>query len=261
VTAAGRDTRAADGSSIRRLLEMRYAFFGDIHANLQALEAVLDDIGKQSIDELICMGDIVGYGANPIQCVERVRGLGCLCLAGNHDHAAIGKLDIEFFNLYAKQAAIWTRQQLLQPHIEYLGTTGFVEHLPDFVVAHGSIHGPEMFNYIQSVYDAQMSFDELDKPLMFHGHTHIPITFFNTDPMTYTMDPEVAFNPEVKTLVNVGSVGQPRDEDPRAAYGIYDDQAKRLFIRRVEYDIMAAGQEIRAAGLPEALAIRLELGK
>jgi predicted phosphodiesterase len=240
---------------------MRYAYFGDIHGNLPALNAVLDDIGRQKVDELVCMGDIVGYGADPVACLEKVRDMGCLCLIGNHDHAALEKLDIEFFNIYAKQAAIWTRTQLKAEHKDYLASLGFVEHHNEFVMVHGSLHVPEMFNYIQSPYDAEMSFAEMDVRLMFNGHTHIPITFFNTDPLTYTMDEEILLNPDVKTIVNVGSVGQPRDEDPRAAYAIFDNEEKKVTIKRIDYDIQTAGERIRAVGLPEALAIRLELGK
>ena len=240
---------------------MRYAIFGDIHANYDALDAVLGDMAERQIDVMICIGDIVGYGAEPCRCVRRVRETEALCLAGNHDHAATGKLGVEFFNLYAKQAALWTREQLSGEEKEFLDGLGFVEHFVDFAVVHGSLHGPEMFNYVQTIFDAELSFEALDKPLLFYGHTHIPLTFFDTTPMTYTMDSEVEIDTAIKTLVNVGSVGQPRDENPNACYGIYDDQAMTVELRRVVYDVEAAAAKIREAGLPEALAVRLELGK
>ena len=240
---------------------MRYAFFGDIHGNWDAFETVLEDMDKQNLDVRICLGDVVGYGAEPHKCVRQVVDMKCLTLAGNHDHAAIGKVDIELFNMYAKQAALWTRENLSAEDKAFLTNLGFVDHFEPFTTVHASLHGPEMFNYITTVFDAELSFEALDKPLLFYGHTHIPVTFFDTAPITYTMDQEIQINPEVKTLVNVGSVGQPRDEDPRASYGIYDDEANTVTIRRLEYDVLAAGRKIIDAGLPEALAIRLELGK
>ena len=244
---------------------MRYALFSDIHGNWDAFETVLQDMQQQNIDVSICLGDIVGYGAQPHECVRQVVDMKCLTLAGNHDHAAIGKVDIDMFNMYAKQAALWTREHLSAEDKQFLEGLGFVDHFPHFTTVHASLHGPEMFNYITTIFDAELSFQALDKPLMFYGHTHLPVTFFDTAPIRYEMAAEIEagldVNPEIKMLVNVGSVGQPRDEDPRASYGIYDDTAQRVCIRRLEYDVLGAGRKIIEAGLPEALAIRLELGK
>jgi diadenosine tetraphosphatase ApaH/serine/threonine PP2A family protein phosphatase len=240
---------------------VRYGIFGDIHGNYDALEAVLERLDRAEVDERICLGDIVGYGAEPRECVARVRDLGGICLAGNHDHAAIGKLDIDFFNLYAREAAVWTRAALTADDRDYLAGLGFIEHLPGFAVVHGSLHGPEMFNYISTIFDADLSFEALDKPILFYGHTHIPLTFFDTKPMTYTMDAEIPVGNGTRTLVNVGSVGQPRDEDPRACMAIYDDEVGVVTITRVEYDVERAARKIVDAGLPEALAVRLQLGK
>ena len=240
---------------------MRYGIFGDIHGNFDALQGALRTMEKEGVDEYVCLGDIVGYGAEPRECVDRIREMGCMCLAGNHDHAAIGKLDVDFFNLYAREAAVWTRANLPPEDRDFLANLGFVEHLPGFAVVHGSLHGPEMFNYISTIFDADLSFDALDKPLLFYGHTHIPLTFFDTKPMTYTMDAEIPVGDGTRTLVNVGSVGQPRDEDSRACFAIYDDTTGLVRITRVEYDVHKAAQKIIAAGLPEALAIRLEMGK
>jgi diadenosine tetraphosphatase ApaH/serine/threonine PP2A family protein phosphatase len=240
---------------------VRYGIFGDIHGNFDALQGALRTMEKEGVDEYVCLGDIVGYGAEPRECVDRIREMGCMCLAGNHDHAAIGKLDIDFFNLYAREAAVWTRQALRPEDREFLGGLGFVEHLPGCAVVHGSLHGPEMFNYISTIFDADLSFEALDKPVLFYGHTHIPLTFFDTKPMTYTMDSEIPVGDGTRTLVNVGSVGQPRDEDPRACFAIYDDAVGVVRILRAEYDVDRAGQKIVEAGLPEALAVRLHLGK
>lgn len=240
---------------------MRYGIFGDIHGNFDAFQAVLAAMEKEGVQEFICLGDIVGYGAQPRECVAKIQELGCMCLAGNHDHAAIGKLDIDFFNLYAREAAVWTRAALAPEDREFLADLGFVEHLPGFAVVHGSLHGPEMFNYISTIFDADLSFEALDKSILFYGHTHIPLTFFDTKPMTYTMDAEIPVGDGTRTLVNVGSVGQPRDEDPRACVAIFDDEVGVVKITRVEYDVEGAAQKIVDAGLPEALAVRLQLGK
>jgi predicted phosphodiesterase len=244
---------------------MRYGIFGDIHGNYDALTAVLEALDKENVDVPICLGDIVGYGAEPRECIARIRELGCMTLAGNHDHAAIDRLDVEFFNAFAKQAALWTREQLTDDNKEFLASLGFVDHHGGFAAVHGSLHGPELFNYIATIFDAELSFEALDKPVLFYGHTHIPLTFFDTTPMTYVMDSEIPITREIKALVNVGSVGQPRDEDPRASYAVCElDEGSNegvVHIRRVPYDVASAAKKILDAGLPEPLAIRLELGK
>lgn len=240
---------------------MRYGIFGDIHGNFDALEAVFKALDQERVDVCLCTGDIVGYGAEPSRCIAAVRERCLVCLAGNHDHAACGKLDTEFFNVFAKQVARWTEEHLSDDEKKWLASLPFVCHFEDFAIAHGSAHSPEVFNYITSIFDAELSFECLDKPLLFYGHTHIPLAFFDTVPMTYTMDDEIRINPEGKTLVNIGSVGQPRNEDPRASFAVYDAEQQIVQVHRAGYDVKSAGRKIIAAGLPEALAIRLELGK
>ena len=244
---------------------MRYGIFGDIHGNFDALQAVLESLEKDDVGVLICLGDVVGYGAEPRECIAKVRELGCMVLAGNHDHAAIERLDVEFFNAFARRAALWTREELGDDDKEFLSGLGFVDHHQHFACVHGSLHGPELFNYIATIFDAELSFEALDKPVLFYGHTHIPLTFFDTTPMTYTMENEIKITSEIKALVNVGSVGQPRDEDPRASYAVFDmDEATGegvVRITRIPYDVASAAKKILEAGLPEPLAIRLELGK
>lgn len=240
---------------------LRYGIFGDIHGNYDALKAVLEFLAKEGTDTYLCTGDIVGYGAEPDQCIDAVRERCVVSLAGNHDHAACGKLDTEYFNIFARQVANWTRQHLSDDYAKWLGSLPFICHFEEFTLAHGSAHSPEVFNYITTIFDAELSFECLDKPILFYGHTHIPLAFFDTVPMTYTMDHEIRINAEGKTLVNVGSVGQPRDEDPRASCALYDSEKQVVWLHRVAYDVKAAGKKIIEAGLPEALAIRLELGK
>ena len=246
---------------------MRYAFFGDIHSNIQALETVVADIREQAPDVVICTGDIVGYGANPVECMQLVRDMGCVVIAGNHDHAVIDTLNIDTFNLYAKEAALWAREQISDDDKSFLRQNPFVVHFEDFVVTHGSLYQPEIFNYIQTIFDAEMAFESLDKSVAFYGHTHVPITFYNTEPMSYSLGvptdagTNTILDPKVKSLCNVGSVGQPRDENPDAAWGLYDDKECTVEIRRVKYDIESAQKAISDAGLPETGALRLALGK
>jgi diadenosine tetraphosphatase ApaH/serine/threonine PP2A family protein phosphatase len=240
---------------------LRYGIFGDVHGNFDALEAVIAYLDRQGCDVLLCTGDVVGYGAEPSRCLEAIRRRCVVCLAGNHDHAACGKLDTEYFNIFARQVANWTRDHLSEEERQWMAGLPFVCHFEEFTIAHGSAHSPEVFNYITTVFDAELSFECLDKPLLFYGHTHIPLAFFNTVPMTYSMEEEVKVSPEGKTLINVGSVGQPRDENPRASCALYDHAQQTVSLHRVPYDVRSAAHKIIAAGLPEALALRLELGK
>ena len=245
-------------------LYVRYALLGDIHGNTEALETVLAAIEAEHVDKIVCLGDIVGYGAEPVACLERIMGLGCDVIAGNHDWAAVGKLSIDCFNAYAKAAAIWTRDQLNDAHQAFLTDLPLTLTYDHFAVAHGTFHQPEAFNYIQTVFDAQQSFAslrDLGAQLGFLGHSHVPVGFFDTDPITYTLDQEIPVDEEVSVIVNAGSVGQPRDENNKASFALFDSDTKLVTIRRVEYDIDAAANKIRQAGLPEILALRLYQGK
>ena len=240
---------------------MRVAFFADVHGNYAALDAVLKAARFDAPDLLLCLGDVVGYGPDPGECVERIRDEGIFCLAGNHDHGVLGYIDESVFNYFAREALLWTREELSTSQMDFLRGLGLVAHFQDFAIAHGSLHGAELFNYIQTLFDAEMSFEALDKTAFFYGHTHIPMVFFDTTPMTYTMEGEVTLEEGMRVLVNVGSVGQPRDEDPRACYCIYDEEEKRILFRRVPYEVHVTAEKILRAGLPEALALRLEMGK
>ncbi len=243
---------------------MRYALLGDIHGNTEALRVVLKSIKEQKVDKIICLGDVVGYGAEPVVCLEMIRELKCDCIAGNHDWAAVGKLSIDCFNAYAKAAAMWTRDQLNDEQKKWLADLPLHVVYEHCAVAHGTFHQPEAFNYIQTVFDAQQSFEALRKlgaRLGFLGHSHVPVGFFDTDPITYTLDPEIPIDDDLAIIVNAGSVGQPRDENNKASYALFDSDTKMVNITRLEYDIDAAANKIRAVGLPEILAARLYQGK
>ena len=243
---------------------MRYALLGDIHGNTEALKVVLESIRVQNIDKIVCLGDVVGYGAEPVACLEMIRALKCDVIAGNHDWAAVGKLNIDCFNAYAKAAAIWTRDQLSEEQKNWLANLPLTITYEHFAVAHGTFHQPEAFNYIQTVFDAQQSFEALKKlgaRLGFLGHSHVPVGFFDTDPITYTLDPDIPIDEELAMIVNAGSVGQPRDENNKSSFAIYDTEAAQVTINRLDYDIDAAANKIRGVGLPEILAARLYQGK
>lgn len=240
---------------------MKYAIISDIHGNLDALEVVMGAIKEQGCDLTLCLGDVVGYGAEPNECCELLQGSKVRILAGNHDHAAIGILNLEFFNEYAKIAALWTREQLTSDNVEWLRNAPFVEHYDTFVATHSTLHSPELFNYILTLLEAKLSFDVLDKQICFLGHSHMPVTFFSTMPISYSMDTAFEVTDDVKMLLNVGSVGQPRDEIPFASFAIYDDEMRTVDIHRVRYNVRAAAQKIIEAGLPEILAYRLFQGR
>jgi predicted phosphodiesterase len=240
---------------------MRYGIFSDIHSNWDALEAVLAEFQNWKIDTYLCVGDIVGYGAEPSVCINKVKEITQSCVAGNHDFAVTGKLNIEFFNAYAKEAVLWTRQNINSDEMEYLRGLELTYMEQDVTLVHGSLDFPEIFDYIQTSYDAFRSLEALETKVCFLGHSHVPVTFFYGPTITYSMAEEIDLKGQEKVLINVGSVGQPRDEDPRACCAVYDTDEQKVWIRRVEYDIESAAAKIIKAGLPDLLAERLRYGR
>jgi len=240
---------------------LRYAILADIHANQEALEAVLESIEGAGVDQYLCLGDIVGYGARPKECLEIIQRISSHTVAGNHDFAALGRIEIDNFNSYAKEATLWTRQNLSEEDLNYLRSLPLVEHVDGFSLVHGTLYSPELFDYIQTSYDAYLSMCQMPADICFLGHSHIPVTFIRRRFITYSLEPEVDIEPGTKVLVNVGSVGQPRDNNPQAAYAIYDSEARKVWIRRVSYDVDAAAATIRDAGLPDILGERLKYGR
>ena len=239
---------------------MRYGIFGDVHANLQALQAVADGLQEQSVDELLCLGDLVGYGADPAACIEMVRAMGPTLVGGNHDWGAAGRLQLTYFNPAARAAIEWTRATLDRETLDWLGSQDVLTTVGDVTVSHSTIHDPQLFDYLVTAYDAYLSFRHLTTPLAFVGHSHVPATFFDGNPITPCYDTVVDLAGR-RCIANVGSVGQPRDGNPLAAFGVYDDATGVLTVHRVAYDVEAAAARIRAAGLPDILAERLHLGR
>lgn len=243
---------------------MKYGILGDIHANLSALRAVLDKMDEAGIDTLISVGDVVGYGAAPGECIALLRERGAIVVKGNHDAACVDELDDRTFNPYARAAVAWTRTKLSAEEKRWLRGLPLVATLEHCQVAHGTLHRPELFDYILSLSDADPSLDDMTRPVCFVGHSHIPLTVmrFVDEPerTAYTCEPEIDLRETVKALINVGSVGQPRDENPDTAYALFDATERRASILRIPYDIEAEVARIAAAGLPQVLGERLRIG-
>ncbi len=240
---------------------MRYGVFGDIHSSIDALDAVLFELRRRRVEGWICTGDVVGYGPDPGECIARVRELGPVIVAGNHDWAVAGRLGLEYFNTQAQAAILWTRRVLGAAEIEWLGSLPLTQQVGEGItVAHGTVHEPQHFDYLQTAYDAYLSFEALDTPTGFVGHSHVPVTFLDGTPITYSIEPRIELG-ERRAIVNPGSVGQPRDEDPRASCAVYDSARRTLEIHRVTYDIQGTIGRILRAGLPPLLGERLRLGR
>jgi len=241
---------------------VKYCILGDIHGNLEALETVIEHAEKNGAERYVSVGDVVGYGANPKECVEKLRELECPTVAGNHDYAVTGKLDVEFFNSYAKSAVLWTRAQLNDGEMNWLKALRLVQVVNDNItLVHGSLNFPDMFDYIQTSYDAYLSLEALKTRLCFLGHSHVPVSFFSGPAVSYSLSQEIDLTGFEKALVNVGSVGQPRDENPKACCALYDEEEQLVTLTRLDYDIEKAASKIVAAGLPEILAERLHHGR
>jgi len=239
---------------------MRYAIFGDVHGNIEAYEAVLAAIEKERPDRVFCIGDLVGYGAQPSECVAKTRDLGCLTVIGNHDSAAVGKLTASYFNPFAREAILWTAAHLGEEDKKFLLEFPLVEEVEDFTLVHATLDSPERFDYLDTLIAAERCFSHLNKPVVFVGHSHIPVAFFDTEPTTYTQSWPMRIPAGRKAIVNVGSVGQPRDANPDAAYAIYDTDKRLVYLHRVPYNVEATSRKILAAGLPSILAERLHFG-
>jgi diadenosine tetraphosphatase ApaH/serine/threonine PP2A family protein phosphatase len=240
---------------------LRYGVLGDIHSNLEALEAVLDALDREKPDGLLSPGDVVGYGGAPVECVRMIRERAPALVAGNHDWAVAGRLPLDYFNSYARDAILWTRKALDRDALRFLGDLPLTLTAGAVTLAHGTIHDPELFDYLQTPYDAHLSFARLPTPFGIVGHSHIPVTFLSGTTITYAVGPQVDLSVAAQALVNVGSVGQPRDEDPRAAFGVLDTELRMIELKRVPYDVEASIARIRAARLPDVLGERLRIGR
>jgi diadenosine tetraphosphatase ApaH/serine/threonine PP2A family protein phosphatase len=241
---------------------LRYALVSDIHSNLEALTAVADDLKKQRIDKYLCLGDVVGYAASPNESIEVLRDFADGVLLGNHDSAAVGGTSIDGFNPLAQKAISWTAEELTQESKEYLQSLPETIEIDDCLLVHSSPSDPLMWRYIFSIDDARMEFHHFSGKICLVGHSHQPLTFIHHKGSVIAhTGHSVEIEDPNRYIINVGSVGQPRDLDPRAAYGLYDTEKKTIEIRRVEYDVNAARAKIVQAGLPHFLGDRLLVGR
>jgi predicted phosphodiesterase len=240
---------------------MRFALFSDIHANLEALEAVLADAHERKCTDFVCLGDVVGYNANPHECVERVRAMDCPIVKGNHDEQASLIESSRDFNEMAEQAIQWTRDHLTEEDKEWLRGLLLQRPVRDFTIVHATLDTPEQWGYVFNNLDAAASFTYQQTTVCFFGHTHVPMAFIRDDGVHRMRIEQLRIEPTKKYFINVGSVGQPRDADWHAAYCVYDIDNNIVEQRRVKYDLEAAQKKIVDAGLPRLLAERLAIGR
>jgi len=241
---------------------MRYGIFSDIHGNLEAFEAVLAACRQEAIDKFFCLGDIVGYGADPQQCIAEVRSLNAITVAGNHDRAVVDLFDKEYFNPYALEAIVWTKGVLNDFEKDFLRNLPLQHSEETFMLAHAGPEDPGRFLYLFEAEDVSKSFAEMKRPICFVGHTHIPRTFILQGGRVSLCEKEkFQADPRALYICNIGSVGQPRDNNPEAAYCIFDSKKMLVEIKRIGYNINRAQAKIREAGLSEFLAARLSQGR
>ena len=240
---------------------MRYAVLSDIHGNLEALRAVLADAAEHA-DDVLCLGDVVGYGADPAPCVDLVGTRARAIVAGNHEHAVIGRLDLSWFNRYARAAAEWTRERLDASCTSYLDALPLTAVVGDATLVHASPHQPQDWDYLVTEEDGLTAFTAFETRLCFVGHSHVPAVWSlgSSGPDYARGSVDVTLDAGRRYIVNVGSVGQPRDRDTRAAYAVWDVDARQITVRRVPYDVATARAKIEDAGLPRFLADRLAAG-
>ncbi len=248
-------------------LPRRYAIISDIHANIEALEAVIADANSQHIDEFVCLGDVVGYNAAPSECIRRIRKLGCKVVKGNHDHyCSDPDVNLDDFQPNAASVIEWTRRNISESDTIWLHGLPFTAAIMGFTAVHSTLDSPEHFRYAFDTLEAKDSFAYQRTRVCFHGHTHVPCIFRRASAGS-EVEKLAATNGTLDAgnyFINVGSVGQPRDGDPKACYVIFSMMSLTelsVEFRRVDYDIESAARRIEKAGLPERLITRLYTGQ
>jgi predicted phosphodiesterase len=240
---------------------VRLAVFSDIHSNLEAFEAVLADARTRECTQFVCLGDVVGYNANPHECVERVREMDCPIVKGNHDEQASLMESSRDFNELAEHAIEWTRDNLTEEDKEWLRGMRFQRQVRDFTIVHATLDTPAQWGYVFNNLDAAASFTYQHTAVCFFGHTHVPMAFIRDEGIKRVRIEQLRIDMTKKYFINTGSVGQPRDGDWRAAYCIYYIDKNVVEQRRVKYDLATAQKKIIKAGLPRLLAERLAIGR
>ncbi len=240
---------------------MRFAIFSDIHANLEALDAVLEDAHEHNCTDFVCLGDVVGYNANPHECVKRVRDMDCPIVKGNHDEQASLIESSRDFNELAERAIEWTRNHLTAEDKTWLRDLRLQRQVRDFTIVHATLDTPARWGYVFNNLDAAASFTYQHTTVCFFGHTHVPSAFIRDNGVRRVTTELLRIETDKKYFINTGSVGQPRDGNWRAAYCIYDVENNVVEQRRVKYKVATAQKKIVKAGLPPPLAERLAIGR
>lgn len=255
--------KAAAATKKKTQRATRYGFVSDIHSNLVALKTVIAAIDEMGVDQIVCLGDIVGYGPNPNECIDLLRRRRCTAIMGNHDEAIVDPSADESFNDLARAAIEWTRHALTPENTAYLAALPDSIEFDDFAIIHGA--PGYRFAYLVDAAGAAEAFRHVMRPLTFVGHTHVAEVYLqNAARRTFherlPNGGRIAIEPEFRYIVNPGSVGQPRDYNPLASFAVYDQVKRTVDVRRVEYDIARVRRLIDEAQLPEFLGARLELG-
>lgn len=240
---------------------MRYGIIADIHSNIEALDAVLKALDEERCDTILCLGDIIGYGANPKECLDRIRDRDIVCVAGNHDLAAVGKFDLNVFNSVAYDAMLYQISRLSAADQKFLASLPVIKKVDDITLVHSSPHKPDNFDYILTISQAEQAFWDTDTPVTFIGHSHVPAAFLQEPGITdYCPTTECYLRRHRQIIFNCGSVGQPRDGNCDPCYALYDTSVAKIRLGRVHYNVDAAAKKIVEAGLPLLLAERLYKG-
>lgn len=244
---------------------MKYFLFSDIHGNLEALSVVLAQIKEVAPDKIICLGDVVGYGPNPNECVQLVHEHAEITIMGNHDHAVLGQTDITYFNQYAKMAVQWTQGAITDANLAILREYPFSRSTGDILFVHSTPVNPERWDYIFNPLEGRYYLQHLREQICFIGHSHQPVFFEQNErgDVAYDRKPElsVTVREGCKYIVNVGSVGQPRDGNPNTSFAVYDTEQQTIQVRRLPYDIEATQRKMMEAKLPQFLVERLAHGR
>lgn len=240
---------------------MKYAILADIHGNWEALQVVLEDCKAQGVTHYACLGDVVGYNANPKECLDVIRDMGMPCVKGNHDEYCSVDSALDGFNAHAAEAVEWTRRQLTEEDRQWLRDLKYLRLVANFTIVHATLDVPQRWGYVFDKLAAAASFTYQNTSVCFFGHTHVPVAFIRDTVVRGGTYSKFKVEPGRKYFVNVGSIGQSRDGVAKATYVIYDMNEGTIELRRLDYDIPTTQRKILEAGLPARLAERLALGK
>ncbi len=241
---------------------MIYLIISDVHCNWESLQRFIQLSESIEHDKKVCLGDIVGYNADPNPCVEWIRDHVDIVLAGNHDYGVLNKTDISYFNSYARTACLWSREALTEENIEYLNSLSNAREQDGGTWVHSSPFEPDEWHYVNNQYDGEENFPHFTTQCCFLGHSHKPVILERRPEgeVEAIYDSKYTLKPECRYIINVGSLGQPRDGNPDPAFAIFDSAVQTVEIRRFSYNIALTQEKIKSQGLPSILAERLEVG-